>query len=197
MNVLHTMEWRPLFPSDLKGPGDLTRRDLGPRRPPPAPARTIVIGLGNPILGDDGVGWRVVEAVQQAYGRRAPAPPVEFEYLSVGGLTLMEHLIGYEKAVLVDAINSGEFPQGAVATFPLDELPNRAAGHLTSAHDTTLHNALDVGRRMGASLPEQVLVVAVEAQFVYDFSEQLSPPVAAAVPRAAETVLALLAGPDI
>lgn len=189
------MDIHPLYPSDYHGPGDLTRRDLGPRRPPPVPARTIVIGLGNPIMGDDGIGWRVVEAVEMAHAQGAH-PPAAFEYLSVGGLTLMEHLIGYQSAILVDAICSGAAAPGAVTVFTLDELPNRAAGHLTSAHDTTLHNALHIGRRMGAELPARVWVVAVEAELVYDFSEQLSPPVAAAVPQAAAAALALLAGPD-
>jgi hydrogenase maturation protease len=160
---------------------------------------TLVIGLGNPILGDDGVGWRVAEDVAKCIGQqpspsiRGPgSPKVEVDCLAIGGLGLMERMIGYRRAILVDAINSHTQPNGTVSIFPLEALPNRAAGHLFSAHDTTLQNALAVGRAMGADLPEEVIVVAVEAENVYDFGEELSPAVSAAVPQAAQAVLELL-----
>lgn len=151
--------------------------------------KTIIVGLGNPLLGDDGVGWRVAEQVRDQLAELTTSAPVEVECLSLGGLSLMEHLVGYERAILIDAITTAENPLGSVACFPLEDLPNRAAGHLSSAHDTTLQTALRVGRSMGAQLPEQIIIVAVESQNVYDFSEQLSPPVAEAVPLAVQAVL--------
>jgi hydrogenase maturation protease len=159
----------------------------------------LVIGLGNPILGDDGVGWRVAEAVARWIDQH-PIPPeaesgrpaVEVDCLAIGGLGLMERMVGYQRAILVDAINSHAHPCGTVSVFPLETLPNRAAGHLFSAHDTTLQNALEVGRAMGAVLPGKILVVAVEADNVYDFGEELSPAVSAAVPTATKAVLELL-----
>jgi hydrogenase maturation protease len=167
--------------------------------------KTIVIGLGNPILGDDGVGWRVAEQVEKQLRqedasvhtsdperKQFSTNHIEIDCLAVGGLTLMEHLIGYDRAILIDAMTSGKAPQGTVSCFPLDELPNLAIGHLSSAHDTTVQNAIQVGRSLGAQLPDQIDVVAIEAQQVYDFSEQLSPPVAAALPEAVETVMELL-----
>jgi Ni,Fe-hydrogenase maturation factor len=74
----------------------------------------------------------------------------------------------------------------------LEDLPNRAAGHLSSAHDTTLQNAIQVGESMGAMLPAEILIVAIEAEMDYQFSEHLSAPVAAAVPEAALKVIGLL-----
>jgi hydrogenase maturation protease len=68
-------------------------------------------------------------------------------------------------------------------------MPGNAASHLSSAHDTDLPTAIQVGRSMGAELPEQILVVAIEAEINYDFSESLSQPVAKAVPQAANLVL--------
>jgi hydrogenase maturation protease len=159
----------------------------------------LVIGLGNPILGDDGVGWKVAEAVAQKIDQQ-PHPPVgrpgksavEVDCLAIGGLGLMERMVGYRRAILIDAINSHSQPNGTVSIFPLEALPNRAAGHLFSAHDTTLQNALAVGRAMGADLPVEVTVVSIEAENVYDFGEALSPAVSAAVPQAAQAVLDLL-----
>jgi hydrogenase maturation protease len=151
-------------------------------------AKTLVLGLGNPLLGDDGVGWKVAEAVRA----RLQDPDVEVDCLAGGGLSLMERLSGYEQAILVDAIQTGQGPPGSVRTLALEELPDPAAGHLGSAHDTTLQTALRVGRAMGVHLPQRVLIVAVEAERVYDFAEELTAPVAAAVPRAATTVTELL-----
>jgi hydrogenase maturation protease len=162
----------------------------------------LVIGLGNPILGDDGVGWRVAEAVAQSIGHQATSPDggmgglsIEVDCLAIGGLGLMERMIGYRRAILVDAINSHAHPSGTVSVFPIEALPNRAAGHLFSSHDTTLQNALALGRTMGADLPSEILIVAVEAENVYDFGEELSPAVSAAVPKATQAVLELL-GPN-
>jgi hydrogenase maturation protease len=65
---------------------------------------------------------------------------------------------------------------------------------MCSSHDTTLQNALKVGRDLGAALPQEITIVAVEAHNVYDFSEQLSPEVAAAIPSAVHMVIDLLGG---
>ena len=151
--------------------------------------KTLILGLGNPMLGDDGVGWRVAEVCAT---RLRGAAHVEVDCLATGGLSLMEHMIGYDRAILIDAITTGDQPDGAVYRFRMEELPNAYAGHTGSAHDTSLQTALQLGDRMGAPLPASVMVVAIEAQRVYDFSETLSPAIAAAVPRAVEMVMQIL-----
>ncbi len=164
--------------------------------------KTIVVGLGNPILGDDGVGWKVAEEVR----KRLPSSPipsslekeergkrveVDVEFLSLGGISLMEHLIGYERAILIDALASDREP-GSVIVAKLSEMPDYSTFHITSAHDTSLQNALKLGKAMGAKLPEEVVVVGIATNRVYDFSEELSPPVGIAVPGAVKIVLDLL-----
>lgn len=152
----------------------------------------LVVGLGNPILGDDGVGWRVAEKLQTWIDASPPeilGVNINIETLSLGGLSLMEHLIGYTHVIIIDSINNSQNPPGYVCLFPLEDLPNQTASHLSSAHDTSLQNALQVGRSMGADLPEQILIVTIQSPYVYYFSEELSLPVAAAVPKAAEVVI--------
>ena len=171
--------------------------------------KTLVIGLGNPILGDDGVGWKVAESVKERLSTdlrfRLPVrpigmksihylSPVEVDCLSLGGLSLMERLLGYERAIIVDSMETGQSPVGSVRTFPLALLPDPMAGHSSSAHDTSLVTALKTAESIGADIPKRVDVVAVETQNVYDFSEELSPPVAAAVPEAVQAVFDLLQG---
>ena len=154
--------------------------------------KTLVIGLGNPILGDDGVGWKVVEAVSGQPSVVGAEQPPEFEYLSLGGLSLMERMLGYERVIIVDSMETGQSPVGSVSVFPLASLPDPMAGHSASAHDATLITALRTAEQLGANIPEQIDIVAIEAENVYDFGEELSPPVAAAVPLAVEKVVELL-----
>ncbi len=154
----------------------------------PAFAPLIVIGLGTPLLGDDGVGWKVVEALQAQLAQSG----IETDLLAGGGLSLMERLVGYGKAIIVDSIYTGRQPKGAVSVFPLEALENPFAGHTASAHETNLLTALAMGRSLGASLPETVMIVAIESPDIYDFDDQLSPPVAAAVAPARDAVLQLI-----
>jgi hydrogenase maturation protease len=146
---------------------------------------TLVLGLGNPILGDDGVGWRVVDAARD----RVDDAGAEFDCVALGGLALMERLIGYDRAVLVDAIQSGRGAAGSVYLLTMDDLPT---AHANAAHDASLKEALELGRRLGAPLPASISIVAVEARNVLDFGEALSPEVEAAVPEAVNLVLAAI-----
>ena len=157
--------------------------------------RTIVVGLGNPVLGDDGVGWRVADEVERRLAARpsgGPGSTVDVLRLGVGGLRLMECLTGYEAAILVDAAEFPGRPDGEVCTCALEDLADFAAGHLDSAHDASLRTALALGHQLGASLPESIHAVTIQALRTDEFSEELSPGVAAAVRVAADAVLAMI-----
>ena len=149
--------------------------------------RTLVLGLGNPILGDDGVGLRVV---QELRSRLAEHTSVEIDEDYWGGLRLMERLIGFDRAIVVDAMFGGA-PPGTVRVLTPNDLPTR---HSTSAHDADLCTALELGRGAGAVLPntEDIRLVAIEAAEVLTFSEHCTPEVEAGIERAVEAVLALL-----
>jgi hydrogenase maturation protease len=167
--------------------------------------KTIVVGLGNPILGDDGVGWKVAEEVKKQLTSPSPPAPlpagegcrrrgegnIAVEFLSLGGISLMEHLIGYQRAIIIDALAADQ-PNGSLIVSKLSELPDYSALHITSAHDTSLQNALRLGKSMGVDLPEDVTVVGITTDHVYDFGEELSPPVAQAIPEATKIVIDLL-----
>ena len=169
------------------------------------PFSILVAGLGNPILGDDGVGWRVAETVSERSGvplgdARLPdlttddLPPLTIECYALAGLSLMERFTGYDKVVLIDSLNTGNYEQGKVVTFTLDELEDLTYGHSASAHDASLKTALKMGHQMDVPLPsdEDIYVVAIEAEHIYDFKEELSPKIAAAVPVAVDKVLELI-----
>lgn len=155
--------------------------------------KTIIIGLGNPLLGDDGVGWLIAEQLQNEIKTSfAKSDSVSFECLSLGGLGLMEHLIGFDRAILIDTVNLHNQELGMVLRFDLAELPDPSYGHTTSAHDTSLANALQVASQLGVKLPDRITVVGIVSPNVYEFSETLSPQIAKAVPIAKQVVMEIL-----
>ncbi len=147
-------------------------------------ANTLVVGLGNPILGDDGVGWRVAEAVKARLDDHA----VDVICLSLGGLALMEHLAGYRRAIIVDAMTTGAQP-GSLHSLSAREMDELSVQHTASVHDMSLSAALSFGREMGLDLPQDIWLIGVEAQPEFDFGETLSAPVDQAVTAAMQAIL--------
>ncbi|NOZ70416.1 MAG: hydrogenase maturation protease [Chloroflexi bacterium] len=151
--------------------------------------KTLVIGLGNPILTDDGVGVKVAYAVENAL----PAdlrPYVEVTEASVGGLRLMEMMVGYDCVIIIDAILDESAPPGTIHRMTLPDLAAISPlQHTASAHDVSLIIALETGRRMGLSLPDRIIIYAITVNNVLDFGDQLTPAVAKAVSWAAQAVL--------
>ncbi len=152
----------------------------------------IVVGLGNPILSDDGVGWRVAHEVRESLADSVELSArvnVNVIEACVGGLSLVELLVGYDRAVVVDAIlTEGGIP-GTVHQFDLDDLPGTL--NTASAHDTNFATALRALRRFGADLPDNraISIVAVEAMDVWTFAEVCTPAVEAAIPVATAAVM--------
>jgi hydrogenase maturation protease len=154
---------------------------------------TLVIGLGNPILTDDGVGVKVAYELEKAISDEMR------EYITVteasaGGLRLMEAMIGYDRVILVDALltNNGN-KTGSTHRMTLDELRTISpTQHSASAHDTTLVTALDAGREIGLSLPDEIIIFAIEVENVMDFSDEPTPDVANAIPIVTNAVMAEL-----
>jgi hydrogenase maturation protease len=145
---------------------------------------TLILGLGNPILGDDAAGLLAAREVQ-ARLRWRPDVEVDEEYR--GGLRLMERLVGYDRAILIDAICTGTHPAGTILRLGPDDLPTQ---HTASVHDANLPTALQLAADMGLPVPQDIAIFAVEASQVLEFAETCTPAVGAALPRLVEAVLA-------
>ncbi len=145
-------------------------------------AGTVVVGVGNPGRGDDGVGPAVARALQ---GRVGPGVRVVARGGEPAGLVAL--LEAAEAVALVDAVR-GEGPAGRVWRFEAGAgpLPARLFGR-TSTHAMGLAEAVELARALGA-LPGRVVVFGVEGQG-FGVGEGLSPAVAAAVPEVAARVL--------
>jgi hydrogenase maturation protease len=154
--------------------------------------RTLVIGLGNPILTDDGVGVKVAYAVRDALASGGHSDVTVTE-ASVGGLRLMELMVGYDRVVLIDALQLSNAKPGTIRRMTLEELRTISpTQHSTCAHDTSLVTALDLGRQLGLPLPKEFTIYAVGVENVTWFGEQPTPAVAEAVPQVTAAVLAEL-----
>ena len=143
---------------------------------------TLVVGLGNPLRGDDGVGPLVVRAFARSLPQGAD---VEVDEVPEGGLRLMERLVGYDTAILVDAVRSGEHPVGSVLRLEVDDIPTR---HAASSHDLSLTAALDLARCLGLEVPVRPPIVAVEVESATEFCAECSAEVQRAVPAAVAAV---------
>ena len=147
--------------------------------------KTLVLGMGNTILCDDGIGIYVTQAAAE----RCQRDDVDFIEASVGGLRLLDVIGGYERIIMVDAIQTPDGKPGDVYRLHPNDV--RASMHSGSTHDLSLPGALALGRGMGMTLPkdEDFVIVAIEVEDVLTFGEECTPTVEAAIPQAVEAVL--------
>ncbi len=146
--------------------------------------KTLIIGLGNPILTDDGVGVKVAQELETLIDLDAH-PELTITEASAGGLRLMETLLGFDRVVLIDAfyLNRETTTPGKIHHLTLDDLRSVSpTQHSTSAHDTSLVTALDAAEKMGYQIPQEFSIYAVEVENILDFSEIPTPAVAKSIP---------------
>lgn len=153
---------------------------------PGSPERIVIVGLGNPLLTDDAVGVRAA----QVLALRLAGTPVDVIQSSWGGMRFVDLLAGYDRAIIVDAIEWRRGPPGTVYRLSVDEaIPTVRA---VSFHDLSLGTALALGRSLDIPLPVETVFFAVEATETRTFGESLTPAVEAALPEVVRRVEAQL-----
>jgi hydrogenase maturation protease len=145
--------------------------------------KTIVIGIGSLLRGDDAVGIRIAEALE----REALPPDVKVVTTTAAGLAMLDILTGYERALIIDAIQTRRGKPGDVYRLGLDDLP--APLHSFTVHDVSLRSALDTGQKMGLALPGIIVVLAIEVADLTPLRESCTPQVEEAIPKAVRLVL--------
>ena len=156
---------------------------------PPHSRRTAVLGLGNPVLSDDAVGLRVVERLR-AILEAEPVPGVDVLASTRAGFELIDMLQGYDRAVIVDAIEMPDPRPGRIRSLDLGNFAGSA--RLNSAHEIDVATAFELARKMGIPMPAEIEILAVEAKDVRTLSETLGPEVEAAVEPLAREIHARL-----
>ncbi|TAN45798.1 MAG: hydrogenase maturation protease [Nitrospirae bacterium] len=147
--------------------------------------KTIVIGLGNPILTDDSVGIKIARELKARLSNDCEG--VEIVELYAGGIRLIDVLAGYDKAIIVDAMLTGEHKPGTIHRFSSTNLTSTR--NAMSMHDLDLPGALELGRMLGIRLPEDFRIWGIEADDVETFSEELTHQVACSVRPVVEEVM--------
>lgn len=148
--------------------------------------RTLILGLGNPLVGDDGVGVRVVEHL-----RSVMLPPgVELEEAGTAGLAILDLVVGCDRLVVVDAIDASLEP-GTLLELDRPALERLGGRHLVSPHDADLLTTLKLGHELGLAMPAEITCVAIQVADLVTLGEGCTPKVEAAIPAAAAAALRL------
>ena len=145
--------------------------------------KTVVLGLGNPILSDDAVGLRVVKELEG----RVDQQEVTLIETSVAGLGMLDFLTGYDRAIIIDAIQTVGGQAGRI--YRLDPEALDFTRHAASPHDVNLATALELGKRLELSLPQQIIIFAIEVADASTFSEECTPEVRRAIPACVEMII--------
>jgi hydrogenase maturation protease len=145
--------------------------------------KTLILGLGNPILSDDGVG----PAIARELGNKLDPKAATIVEASLGGLNLLDLLVGYERVIIIDAIKTEGGRAGQI--YRLDPAALTTTRYAASPHDVNLVTALELGKKLGLSMPSKIDIFAIEVEDTVNFSEECTPAVAAAIPVCVEMIL--------
>lgn len=169
-------------------PGGRSKASAGASRASRSGAKpTLILGLGNAILCDDGVGIKAARYIADL----GHNPDVVVKEAELAGFALIDLLEGYDRAIVIDAVRLRDGAPGDVVVFESDSL--RPSLHLVAGHQIDLPTALEMGRQLGRPLPTTVWIVGVQIEDDRTFSESCTPDVEAAIPTAAHIALRLVA----
>lgn len=172
-----------------------------------------VLCLGNDLIADDAVGIVAARSLCRrlaaAGGSRPAGPPfdpaatmsafdhpragvVEVVETALTGMYLLEAVVGASRLIVVDSVVTGSAEPGTVEVLGEEDFAGAPAGG--SPHYIGLFEALDLARSLGLDVPDEVVIVAVEAGDFFTVGGGMTAAVGAAVPVVVERVLALLEG---
>jgi hydrogenase maturation protease len=150
--------------------------------------KTLLLGMGNPIVTDDAVGIMLARDVGAALG---PRPDVDvIDECSIGGLNLLDLVAGYDRLIALDSIKTRDGVPGTWYRFDATDL--RETMNLRNVHDANFATAMELGRSVGMRVPDaaDMLIFAVEIDDNINFGEGLSPLLDAAYDELRDEILA-------
>ena len=150
--------------------------------------KILVLGIGNLILSDDGVGIKVAHDVANLLNN----PQVTVAETSGAGLSLLDSIVGYDKVIIIDAIQTKKGQAGQIYRMKPEDFS--FAKHFSSPHQINLVTALELGKMLHLTMPQEITILAVEAKDITSFSEKCTPEVEQAIPEVVKMVLEELVG---
>ncbi|MEW6684661.1 MAG: hydrogenase maturation protease [Candidatus Edwardsbacteria bacterium] len=131
--------------------------------------KTLILGIGNPILSDDSIGLIVVRRLKEEKIKN-----IEVKETTTTGLDLLELMRGYRNLIAIDAMKTGKFPPGIVVELKREDIA--CALHLVDSHTIDFFTALELGRKLHpAEMPKKIVIFGIEVSNTTTFSENLTP----------------------
>jgi hydrogenase maturation protease len=128
--------------------------------------KTLILGMGNPILSDDGVGLLAVEKL------RYRIPRADVASSAMIGLTLFDLIIGYDTLFIIDAMTTRNGKLGELKK--IGEYDRHGTLHLFSSHGINIFELMELGVRCGYDMPRLLAVYGIEIGDEVAFGEALS-----------------------
>lgn len=146
--------------------------------------KTIILGVGNPILSDDGVGIHVAQQLKH----QLQDPNITISEAYTGGLNLLDHILGFDKAIIVDAVKKKDGCPGEVHRYSVHDFTTI---HSCNPHDVSFPEAIKLARSLGEQrIPADIIIIGIHMpQISCEFGERLSTPIAQAIPTAINMIL--------
>jgi len=145
--------------------------------------KTLVLGLGNELYGDDGAGIQVVRKLKQELEPQKKTLPwlenVDFEESSVSGVALLDVIAGYDRLIIVDTIKKTNPLTGKIHVLEDKDLRHVPG---PSPHYVSVPQTLEIGKNLGLKVPSQIKIIAVEAKNLYNLGEGLTEEMKKAIP---------------
>ena len=131
--------------------------------------KTLVFGVGNELLTDDGIGPQLVKQLKDDIS----SDNIYFETAFVGGLEILDFIQGYETAIFIDAIKTKDGIAGDIYEFELSDFKETL--HLSNLHDISFLTAIELGKRIDYKIPERIKIIAIEIVEDMVYSDNFSP----------------------
>lgn len=137
--------------------------------------KTLVLGLGNELMGDDGIGIIAARVLSRVLRGQADVMGG-----SLHGVALLDIFVGYDKAIVIDAVCTGQYPPGTILEInPADLRP----AEVPSPHFTGLPEMFRLAEEMGLPFPSEVRILAVEAADPFTVGGKMTPAVRRALKK--------------
>jgi hydrogenase maturation protease len=138
--------------------------------------KLLILGIGNPIMGDDGVGIHVARKIRDRFQAEND---IEVKELSVGGLKLVEEILGYDEVIIVDSYAADDILPGQIREFKPEEFKETV--HVSFPHGTNFATALNFYRELDPlRVPKRIRVFTIDITPTLEFREGLSQPISTA-----------------
>ncbi len=138
--------------------------------------------MGNPYRCDDTIGLKIAETLEKDIKNKM----VTIKSGSIDGLAMLDEIIGFDKVILVDSINTKSGMPGDVYKIELDSTTSNSS--LAASHTIDFITALKMGKKFGYKMPEKIYVYAVEIKDNNTFSEECTEQVSASIPEVVKRI---------